>query len=314
VSGTPVHWYDGIAPATAPVVCGGGRHLIVWRRGRVSAPAHDLAAEQALAALGGGSCPCLDLLAACRDTLGVEDLFLLWTEQAEPSVGTSQALERWARRVGRSRSAASGAVGSAWSVGSASGTTAARRAEERRSALLTSLPLAFRRRVALGVFRAIGREAVPDLSTSHPGFEPILGSLLVPALRSAGLGSGGTTDGRVPVRWRPAAAGSSAAVEIRGRTLVVSVSPGWAVDVWAWDLAVVDGWFVLEVLRRRSVDHVAVRAVPPPAERTAAGDVRYASIRRLGGRWRVDDDRAGSSCARSRLASATALPSQSLLK
>ena len=110
MSGRALRWYDGVAPATALVSCGGRQHPIVWRRGRVSAPAHDLAAESALVALGAAPCPCLEVVTTCRDGLGVEDLFLLWTEQAEPTVGTSQALERWARRVGRARPAGSGSA------------------------------------------------------------------------------------------------------------------------------------------------------------------------------------------------------------
>jgi hypothetical protein len=226
-------------------------------------------------------------------------------------------------------------------IGPASGTAAARRAEERRSALLASLPLAFRRRLALGVFRAIGREPVADLSTSHPGFEPIFSSLLAGAARSAAQSAassaarsaassgravapgavpeaGGAQPGGVVVRWRAAPGG--AGVERRGRALFVTVSPSWVADVWAWGAAAVDGWVVLEVVRRPSLDRLVVRGLSPGADEDGGGvrpslrpALRYASIRRVGDGWRLEDG-AGSSCARSRRASATAFPSQSLLK
>jgi hypothetical protein len=333
VSGRALRWYDGVAPATALVSCGGRQHPIVWRRGRISAPAHDLAAESALVALGAAPCPCLEVAAACRNGLSVEDVFLLWTEQADPTVGTSQALERWARRVGwarpalsgppaprspRSRSpststsmAAASAAAASAPAGPVPGTTAARRAEERRSALLASLPLALRRRLALGVFRAIGREPVPDLSTSHPGFVPIFASLLTEAARSAGSIGPVPGEGRGPgVRWQAGPDAAGARVERRGRALFVTVSPGWVADVWAWGAAAVDGWLILEVVRRRSLDRLLVRGLPPGEEVAA---LRYAPIRRDGGAWRVEQV-AGSSCARSRRASTTAFPSQSLLK
>ena len=184
-----------------------------------------------------------------------------------------------------------------------------RRADERRAALLASLPLAFRRRLALGVFRAIGREPAPDLSTSHPAFEPVFGSLLTGAVRAAGLPGGGPAPGGGDVRWRLAPEGVAATVELRGRTLFVTVSAGWVAEVWAWGIAVVDGWLVLEVVRRCSTDRLRVRAVAPaPPGRAAA--LRYAWIRRDGARWRLDDAApAGSSCARRRRASATAFPS-----
>jgi hypothetical protein len=48
------------------VVCGGARHTVRWRKGRVVLEDHDVAAERALVALGGEPCICLELLAAWR--------------------------------------------------------------------------------------------------------------------------------------------------------------------------------------------------------------------------------------------------------
>jgi hypothetical protein len=229
----------------------------------VVAEAHDVEAELALTALGGGRCPCVDVVTACRAGLDVEDLFLLWTEAAEPSVGTAQALERWARRVGRPLRAG--------------GTPTARLAEERRSALLASLPAGFRRRLALGVFRAIAREAAAGHSTSHPGFEPIFASVLHEALQAAGL-----TPAR---RWRLAAAGEPASAGTVGRSLLLVLSPGWVVDVWAWGLAVVDGHFVLDVITRRSACEVTVRALVVDA--AGCVSTRAVEVRRTGPAWRT---------------------------
>ncbi|HEY3239943.1 MAG TPA: hypothetical protein VGL92_10295, partial [Acidimicrobiia bacterium] len=59
-------WYSGLAPCVIEVDCGGARHTLRWRKGRVVLEDHDVAAERALAALGGEPCVCLELLAAWR--------------------------------------------------------------------------------------------------------------------------------------------------------------------------------------------------------------------------------------------------------
>lgn len=254
-------WYDGVSPVSAVVSCRGERHRLTWRRGRIVAEAHDLGAERALAALGGGRCSCVELATACQGGLGVDDLFLLWTEQAEPSVGTSQALERWMRRAGAaSRSVREPLV------------------EERRSALLASLPLELRRRLALGVFRAVAREPDRDRSASHPGFAPIFASLLQGAVRRSALADRGD------LHWRLAVADGRAVVEPWGRGVALTLSAGWVADVWAWGLAVVDGRLVAEATRRWSVDRVGVRVV---AGEVGSVALAPAVAERRGGAWHL---------------------------
>jgi len=54
-----------LLPATCPVECSGERHAIRWAAGELSALDHgDPEGERALAALGGTSCACLDILGA----------------------------------------------------------------------------------------------------------------------------------------------------------------------------------------------------------------------------------------------------------
>ena len=51
--------------ATTHLECSGERHAIRWAAGELSAPDHgDPEGERALAALGGTSCACLDILSA----------------------------------------------------------------------------------------------------------------------------------------------------------------------------------------------------------------------------------------------------------
>jgi hypothetical protein len=62
-------WYDDVAPATAFVPCGGEKHRVTWRRGKLVLEDHDLSAEHALLALGGERCPCLLVLKMWQDQL-----------------------------------------------------------------------------------------------------------------------------------------------------------------------------------------------------------------------------------------------------
>jgi hypothetical protein len=242
-----IRWYDGISPVTAWVRCRGEHHRITWRRGRIVAEDHDVEAEAALAALGGGACACLDVVRVTRTGLGVDELFLLWTEHAEPSVGASQALERWARRVG---------------AGAPSATVVGRRAEEARLAALSSLPVEFRRRLALGVFEAISREPDRDRSGSHPSFAPVFGSLVGRAVRAARLPRASAD--ALDVRWTLLSQSEPVSVEgsctARLAAIRLGLSASWVAKVWAWDLAVVDGQLVVDAVHW-SREYVSVALV-----------------------------------------------------
>lgn len=56
-------WWTGIAPVQTTVTCGGEQHRLRWADGRLSTLDHeDPEGERTLAALGGQSCPCIELL------------------------------------------------------------------------------------------------------------------------------------------------------------------------------------------------------------------------------------------------------------
>ncbi len=60
-------WCDHIPAVTAFVDCGGERHRVTWRRGKVVLEDHDLTAEMAMRAFGGEPLPCLGVLKRWRD-------------------------------------------------------------------------------------------------------------------------------------------------------------------------------------------------------------------------------------------------------
>jgi hypothetical protein len=267
-----IAWYDGVPPSAALVRCGGEDHRLTWQRGRLVVEDHDVPAELALVGLGGASCACLDLFLVCREGFDVDDLFLLWTEQAEPSVGASQALERWARRAGVRRGGLD---------------VASRRADERRASLLASLPVEFRRRLALGIFRSVAREPDDRPSASHPSFAPVFGSLVTSAVR-ASLGRE-LVGGALDVRWSLSPTGGSSGVDgrrgERGGWIGFRLSPGWVPEVWAWGLAVVDGHLVADVVDRRSRRLVEADLVS--WDRAGRPQLSRRSVRRTASGWHL---------------------------
>jgi hypothetical protein len=70
-----IEWWKSLSPAQASVECGGERHRLRWENGTLHALDHgDAESERTLAALGGQSCTCLDLIEAWnhhRDDLRV---------------------------------------------------------------------------------------------------------------------------------------------------------------------------------------------------------------------------------------------------
>ncbi len=63
-------WYRNVAPAVLRIDCGGARHTIRWRKGRLVLLDHDVAAERTMMALGSDRPACLTVLERWRSTLG----------------------------------------------------------------------------------------------------------------------------------------------------------------------------------------------------------------------------------------------------
>lgn len=57
-----LRWYDALPEVSAAVVCGGEKHRVTWRRGKVVLEDHDLGAERGMVAFGGELCPCMRVL------------------------------------------------------------------------------------------------------------------------------------------------------------------------------------------------------------------------------------------------------------
>jgi hypothetical protein len=67
VSATGEGWALDVDPVSVVVDCGGARHVVTWRRGKLVLEDHDLTAEEAVVALGGPRPACLEVLRAWRN-------------------------------------------------------------------------------------------------------------------------------------------------------------------------------------------------------------------------------------------------------
>lgn len=292
-------WYDGVAPVEldVPGALGGGSHRLVWRQGSLVAEHHpDADAERALEALGGGRCPCLDLLDAwdahARDpavlavgTRGPDDRVRL--DRVELQGLLEGPVADWRRQVATALTYVT--------------TTAPRTAVDREEAAtegpVAAAEAALRRRIEflrlftmppdiqhrLAVTVAAHAEEVwadPSFRRAHgPRVEAALVARATTAVRAAARASagaaadagvdvggdrGGGGDVEVAVELmaagRPASLIARAATRRRCGAVTVRLPVSWLAAVWGRGVATVGASFVLDVV---AVDrqHLEVLAV-----------------------------------------------------
>ena len=197
-------WTEAVEPLTCVVSCNGASHRLLWARGQLTLADHDVEAELALRALGGPNCTCLEVADLFSSPVGPAEVYALWTTSAEwPSTATA---------------------GSTTGGGPATPSTLGQRvADDRRHALIASLPLALRRRRAL--------QALAVLPAVGEPLHRIVGSLATPAVRATLPASTGPVDVRVSLREGPAQLQGEVAAW--GGWARLHVSPRWVPDTWA---------------------------------------------------------------------------------
>jgi hypothetical protein len=136
--------------------------------------------------------------------------------------------------------------------------------DERRLDVLRALPAPFRRRLALAMFVAAGRNPTPVGSWQQPPFGRVLTSLVVPAVARSLASSGASADRpgddapagpgpstNVDVRWTTLGPGERPRLEgqigARGGWAHLRISPAWIAEAWARGLTHVGELLVLGV-------------------------------------------------------------------
>lgn len=249
-------WYDPLPEATATVDCGGEKHRVTWRRGKVVLEDHDLNAEKGMMAFGGEMCPCMrvlevwveqfrmppDLFGAMPTWLG-DHAFLLPTELALPRrMGFVQSWER------------------AWRFESYLPTKQAR--------LLTD---------------ELKDKALPALRQHLNAWKAKTGVRIIAGAQVV----------LIPSNEPPAVEGSTDRVTMRA---TAKLHGTWAVDVWPHGIAVVDDAFVVDLRTARTLNDLEVTAVrwEPNTSggwSTVAGPARVWRDAGSGGEWRLTWER-----------------------
>ena len=283
-------WYDDLTPVTAEIDCGGQRHHITWRRGRLVLEDHDVLAERTLTAFGSAPPLCIEVLDAWRRMRDTELLhgFLLrdstippaqlavWRRRHEKDIARATPPPRVAhprpmdvRREMRQRERLERAQ-RLWDIN-----------------LIDALPPALRRSLALSVIVNVQRHwddaEYREMHGEHLEFAlaAIAGALFEQSARRWRRNIKAYARFEIETRlltpgWHPTC---DASLDTGGASAVVSLSPSWFIDVWARGVGVVDGCFVLSRAGRSrdrtSLPVVAVRwerqgrsasrSVPAPA-------------------------------------------------
>jgi hypothetical protein len=270
-------WYQGLPAVTGEIDCGGERHRITWRRGRLVLEDHDLLAERSLMALGAERPVCVEVLEAWREMRGKESLYELLLRD-----GTLSREELAARKASH-KAAIEYAQRFTQGVTSAHHPAAAARLRhlERRSAnvlererqawamtLIEALPAALRKTLALSEIVHFERNWHGADSPRARGEEIESVFMAIPTH----LFEWGAR------RWRrnlkphavflveawlcaPGEEPTCAAWADSGRVYgALSVPLSWFTDVWMQGIALVDGCFVSRVTDR-SVDGHSLRVL-----------------------------------------------------
>jgi hypothetical protein len=253
----PPRWYDPLPEVSSTIDCGGEKHRVTWRRGKVVLQDHDLNAERGMMAFGGEMCPCMrvlevwveqfrmppDLFGAMPTWLG-EHAFLLPTEFALP------------RRMGMVLH---------W---------------ERAWRFESYLPT----KQAKLLFEELKEKALPTLRQHLNAWKAETGARVVAGCQVA----------LTPSNEPASVEGATDRVAMRATAWL---HPRWVVDVWPQGIGVVDGAFVVDLRKARTpndLEVVAVRWEPNIAGgwSTVAAPARVWRDAGSGGEWRLTWDAA----------------------
>lgn len=266
-------WYRGVPPVEVELqVTAEARHRIAWRNGRLVLLDHpDPAAEQALVALGGESCPCFEVLTAWRkdahDVVWYQSGWeygaqALWREYRGFRERAAQLRLRGPRFPTTAPLGPGRTTGGRFAPGELypRGSMAEHIEREMRERLLGSLPTPLLERLSLGlvVRRLRFGEPVTDMARIRLREHVVDG--LTRCVRAWG-----------PVRrppsvdvqlWLTTAAPPQVVGLVEAQLgYVEAVLPSrWLITVHARGLAVVDGCFVVDAHLDRA-DHGTVEAV-----------------------------------------------------
>ena len=258
-------WYEDLGDATQCVAVDDGvTHRITWRRGKLILEDHDIEAEQALVALGGERCLCLDVSQLFASPPPLHDV--VQTGPPRPPQ-TMKSLRRL-----RPQPQARFQLPSQ-NVPSAHRAQLRRDLDEHfdRQHTLSVLRLVegdLRRRLLSASAVAATRRGVGGYPDDRIGLTPFFADEIAPGVEWSLRGARRNLPAGAKVNFHlhllpnddddPTVEG---VVSRGGGSVHIAVQPRWLADVWAHDLTLVDDHPVLAVRERSSVDSAWVTAI-----------------------------------------------------
>lgn len=243
-------WYDAVPEATAVVDCGGEKHRVTWRRGKVVLEDHDLSAERGMLAFGGELCGCMRVLEMWVEQFRMPpELFVQLRSWLGPNADLAPLEFDLHRRLGMILSWAR-----AWRA---------------------SFHLNRKHEKLLG--DVLKDTALGPLRQHQNAWKPKTGARVVSGCQVA----------VVPTSQPAAVEGTTDRVAMR---LTAALHPRWSVDVWPRGIALVDDAFVVELTEAATADDLRVLAVRWEPNRTGtwAAVTAPARIRRdAAGAWHL---------------------------
>ena len=260
-------WFHGLSPVTAEVSCGGEGHRITWRRGKLALEDHDLLAERSLRALGAAPPVCLEILDAWRTIRGTEQLCdLLVRDTTMSAEELSWRREMHQQQLDEIRNTPpvpptlKGHPQYQHFLEEGEHRAAKRLELQNRVwtlTLLEALPVALRQRLALSLLVNVTRhwhlDACRFAQKGH--VEAALSELALPRLEQSArewrrnLRSHRSADAELWLRAPEEKPACTLWADGAGAHGALSLPLAWFTDVWARGIALVDGCFVLEVMR-----------------------------------------------------------------
>jgi hypothetical protein len=258
-------WYEDLGDATQCIAVDGDvTHRITWRRGKLILEDHDIEAEQALVALGGERCPCLDISELFVSPPPLHDI----VQTGPPrSTKTMRALRRLRPQPNVQFQQLSQGVPAAMH------SRLRKDLEEHfvRQQTLSVLQLIdgdLRRRLLSASAVAATRRGVGGYPDDRIGLTRFFADEIAPgvewSLRGArrNLPAGAKVDFHLHLLPNDEDDPTVEGVVSRGGGSVhIAVQPRWLADVWAHDLTLVDDNPVLAVRERNSVDTAWVTVI-----------------------------------------------------
>lgn len=268
---TTCRWCDDLPDVAADMDCGGQRHRVLWRRGKLVLEDHDLLAERTLVALGAEPPLCVELLDAWRALRGPQLLPALLDRETVPIEELASHRTRHAEAIEAAKRFIAGQGQILRGLLAGAQRDIAREKTTWANTLLQALPVDFRHRLALAVIVAIDRHWHDEefRSAQREHVDAALGATAGACVERCARGcrrdlapiARFVIQSRVLAPEEPP--GCSVRVDRRGGTGTVALPLAWFTDVWSRRLALVDESFVM----RRAADAADAAAVPVVALR-----------------------------------------------